>query len=146
MMADGFLPARTYMEWGELAVVPTRARLVARREGNGVKVQNALGAPIQGGYLRIGKQDYTLPQLADGAEGMAIVLESRKPKEEIADLVGLPLGMKRRERVAGPAFLRPLEEGHFLAQMGGMGFGPLAAMKVQLHEGIHYVRGQVDKP
>jgi hypothetical protein len=146
MVADGFLPARTYMEWGELAVVPTRARLVARREGNGVKVQNALGAPIKDGYLRFGKKHYALPQLADGAEGMAIELESSKPQGEIADLVGLPLGLKRRVKATGPDFLRPLEEGHFLAQMGGMGFGPLAAMKVQLHEGIHYVRGQVDKP
>jgi hypothetical protein len=54
--------------------------------------------------------------------------------------------MRRRVRTTGPDFLRPLEEGHFVAQMGGMGFGPLAAMKVQLHEGIHYVRGQVDTP
>jgi hypothetical protein len=146
MVADGFLPARTYMEWGELAVVPTRARLVARREGNGVKVQNALGAPIQEGYLRLGRKYYALPGLADGAEGMATELESGKPQGGIADLVSLPLGMKRRVKTTGPDFLRPLEEGHFLARMGGMGFGPLAAMKVELHEGIHYVRGQVDTP
>ncbi|HVG64136.1 MAG TPA: hypothetical protein VNA24_36570 [Hyalangium sp.] len=146
MVADGFLPARTYMEWGELAVVPTRARLVARREGSGVKVQNALGAPLKEGYLRLGKKYYSLPELADGAEGLAVELERVKPQAGIADRVSLPLGMKRRAKTTGPDFLRPLEEGHFLARMGGMGFGPLAAMKVELHEGTHYVRGQVDSP
>lgn len=146
MAAKGFLPARTYMEWGELAVVPTRARLVARREGNGVKVQNALGASIREGYLRLGQKHYALPQLADGAEGVAVELESDRLRGGIADLVGLPSGMKRRVKTTGPDFLRPLEEGSFLVQMGGMGFGPLAALNVELHEGMHYVRGQVDTP
>ena len=47
-------------------------------------------------------------------------------------------------RSKGPDFLQPLEERGFMARVGGAGFGPLAGMDVQLHEGIHYVRGQVD--
>jgi hypothetical protein len=54
--------------------------------------------------------------------------------------------MKRRARSTGPDFLRPLEEKGFLVQLGGTGFGSLAALKVELHEGVHYVRGQVDTP
>jgi hypothetical protein len=146
MVADGFLPARTYMEWGELAVVPTRARLVVRRERNEVRIQNALGAPLQAGYLQLGKKRYVLPELADGAEGVATELEASLREQSIAQLVNLPLSVKRRVRGKGPEFLKPLEERDFVARIGGMGFGPLAGMKVELHEGIHYVRGQVDTP
>ncbi len=144
MVAEGFLPARTYMEWGELAVVPTRARLVVRREGKAVKVQNALGAPIRDGYLYLGKKYYALPELADGAEGMAREVESGR--FNLGDAMTLPQGMRRRVKGTFPDFLRPLEEEGFLARMGGMGFGPLAEMDVELHEGVHFVRGQVDTP
>jgi hypothetical protein len=146
MMAEGFLPARTYLEWGELAVVPTRARLVVRREGNAVKVQNALGAPLKAGYLQLEKKRYALPELADGAEGVATELEGGPRQQSLSDLVSLPAGMKRRLSGTGSDFLQPLEDRGFVAWMGGAGFGPLAGMDVELHEGIHYVRGQVDSP
>jgi hypothetical protein len=44
------------------------------------------------------------------------------------------------------SFGLPLQEGSFVARLGGMGFAPLATPPVQLHEGIHFVRGQVDTP
>lgn len=155
MEADGFLPARTYVEWGEVAVVPTRARLVVHREGSVVKVQNALGAPLQTGYLRFGKKGYRLPELADGAEAVATeegsesgTPEERKALQEkiIEEIVRAPIQVKRRVSDIGAGFQQPLEEGGFVAELGGRGFGPLAGMKVELHEGIHYVRGQVDTP
>lgn len=146
MEAQGFLPARTYVEWGELAVVPTRARLVVRREGGQVKVQNALGAPLQQGYLRLEAKVYALPPLADGAEGVATELEGRFLVEDLGDVMSLPTRLGSRMRELGPDLLRPLEERTFVARLGGSGFGPLAALKVELHEGSHYVRGQVDTP
>jgi hypothetical protein len=152
MEADGFLPARTYVEWGELAVVPTRARLVARPEGPAVRVQNALGAPLKAGYLRLGKKTYWLPEIADGAEGVATEQgaasgTSKDPQVALIEaIVNPPVHVKRRGAHVGGGFMQPLEEGGFVAQLGGQGFGPLAGMDVELHEGIHYVRGRVDTP
>jgi hypothetical protein len=155
MEADGFLPARTYVEWAEVAVVSSRARLVVRREGPVVRVQNALGAPLQKGYLRLGKKGYWLPEIADGAEAVATEdgpssgssKESLEQQERnIQEIMGLPLHVRRRVTKPDGGFQQPLEEGGFVAQLGGQGFGPLAAMKVELHEGIHYVRGRVDTP
>jgi hypothetical protein len=156
MEADGFLPARTYVEWGELAVVPTRARLVVRREGPALRVQNALGAPLQTGYLRFGNKRYWLPEIADGAEGVATEASTeggsakeRKVLEEknVETVMSPPAHVRRRvanDRFGG-MFL-PLKEGEFVARLGGQGFGPLGGMKVELHEAIHYVGGQVDTP
>jgi hypothetical protein len=145
MGVDGFLPARTYAEWAELAVVPTRARLVVSREGGGVKVQNALGSPLQTGYFQFGGKRYELPWMADGAEALATEVRGEKAEATVEDLLQLPLGMKKRTRelVDFTHFLRDQE---FVVTLGGNGFAPLASLPVQLHEGVHYVRGQVDGP
>lgn len=155
MEAEGFLPARTYVEWAEVSVDPTRARLVVRSEGNTVKVQNALGAPLQRAYFRYKTRSYRVPELADGAEAEAVEVsqEDASPKQQreaqerqIEDVVNAPVPLKRRVTKVGISFHEPLEEGGFVARLGGMGYGPLAGMKVELHEGLHYVRGQVDTP
>jgi hypothetical protein len=128
---------------------------VVRREGDVVKVQNALGAPLQAGYLRFEKRSYRLPELADGAEAVATEdgAGSGSSKENLAaqekaigEIVGASLLLKRRTAKVGAEFQQPLGEGGFVARLGGAGFGPLASLKVELHEGIHYVRGQVDSP
>ncbi|MFL5343826.1 MAG: hypothetical protein ACJ8AT_03495 [Hyalangium sp.] len=146
MEAEGLLPARTYVEWGELAVVPTRARLVVRKEGEGWKVQNALGAPLQAGYVRLGKSWYSLPELADGAEGSVAELKDDASGELVRGFVSPPGSAMHRSREDVGSFALPLKDGDFVARLGGAGFAPLAALKVQLHEGVHYVRGQVDTP
>jgi hypothetical protein len=43
-------------------------------------------------------------------------------------------------------FTQPLADKEFLVKLGGSGFSPLASLPVQLHEGVHYVRGKVDGP
>ncbi|WP_224244524.1 hypothetical protein [Hyalangium gracile] len=144
MVAEGFLPSRTYVEWGELAVLTTRARLVVRQEGAGWKVQNALGAPLQGGLVRLGKRHYALPELADGAEGMATEVPSGK--ESLGRVVSPPVRVEIRAQGIRSNFMLPLEEGDFMARLGGPGFAPLATLPAQLHEGTHFMRGQVDKP
>jgi hypothetical protein len=147
MVADGFLPARTYLEWAELAVVPTRARLVVSREGGGVKVRNALGAPLRSGYVQLGDKRYALPELEDGAEGLATEMQGERAKVSVESLVAPPLGMKRRTHEDDlKDFTRPLPDRGFVATVGGAGFSPLAAVPVQLHEGVHFVRGEVDGP
>jgi hypothetical protein len=146
MVADGFLPSRTYLEWGELAVTPTRARLVVRRDGAAWKVQNALGAPLQAGFVRLGGSRYTLPPLGDGEEGVATELQASGVVEgPVTDFVLRSDALSRRSK-ASAAFTMPLQDGDFVARVGGTGFGPLATLEVQLHEGIHFVRGQVDRP
>jgi len=60
---EGFLPARAYREWGEVAVEPTRARLGVRREGGGLRVSNALGARLEEGYVRVGGALWEVPAL-----------------------------------------------------------------------------------
>jgi hypothetical protein len=146
MLADGFLPSRTYVEWGELAVIPTRARLVVRKEGAGWKVQNALGAPLQAGYVKLGKKFFLLPELADGAEGLATEAQGIRSGDFVQKFVSPPSGVVHRSKGSSTGFTLPLEEGAFVAKLGGAGFAPLATLKVQLHEGIHYIRGQVDSP
>jgi hypothetical protein len=146
VVVDGFLPSRTYVEWGELAVVSTRARLVARKEGEGWKVQNALGASLRAGYVLLEKKWYALPELADGAEGRVTEVQGLHVDEAVHEFVSLPPGVTSRGKEDVGGFGLPLKEGGFMARLEGPGFSPLAALQVQLHEGLHYVRGQVDTP
>ncbi|MFY0581346.1 hypothetical protein ACN28S_50210 [Cystobacter fuscus] len=69
VVTGGFLSARTYQEWGEVAVEPSRARLGVSAEGGQLRVRNALGAPLVEGYVRSGGGWWKLPALAEGAEG-----------------------------------------------------------------------------
>lgn len=146
-VTGGFLPSRTYREWGELAVVPTRARLAVRREGQGLWVQNALGAPLAGGYVRLGQQVWTVPALADGAEGEASLEPASAPEPLLSGFVSFPEPVGRRFNIIPSNVLgRRLEEGDFLARLEGPGLAPSAALPVELHEGLHFVRGRVDGP
>jgi hypothetical protein len=108
-------------------------------------VRNALGAPLQSGYVQLGGKRYVLPELADGAEGLATELQGERAQVSVESLVAPPLGMKRRTQELED-FTRPLTDKGFLVKLGGGGFAPLAALPVQLHEGVHFVRGQVDGP
>jgi hypothetical protein len=146
-VGSGFLPSRTYREWGEVAVVPSRARLVARREGDAVRVQNALGAPMDGGVLWLGGRAHRLPQLADGAEGAAAEMEWAQGSSGLGSFLTLPHDAERRFGFDKEGLTEALAEGDFIATVGGGGFGPTAtALEMELHEGTHLVRGRVDGP
>ncbi|RKG94922.1 hypothetical protein [Corallococcus carmarthensis] len=137
---NSFLPSRSYREWGEIAVIPSRARLTARKADGGVQVQNALGAPLKGGTLKWDGQLWALPELADGEEGLAT------PKDaEGEDL----LELEHETRMRFPGALTPLtqdlDDGTFVAKLGGRGFTPTAAMDVELEAALHVVRGQVEE-
>ena len=143
VVAGGFLPSRTYREWGELAVVPSRARLVVRREGAGYRAQNALGAELRSGCVRLGDQLWSVPALADGAEGELRILPGLS-EAAIADLPS-----EARDRFSGGAWgvlQSKLPEGGFLARLGGAGLGPTTALAVELERGEHILRGRVDAP
>ncbi len=144
----GFLPPRTYREWGEVAVVPSRARLAVRREGASLRVQNALGAPLEGGYLRLGAGHYTLPPLAEGQEGEATaLLPEQETQVPLAGFLSLAAGPQARFGFEREGLLEALPQGGFVARVGGPGFAPMGtALEAKLHEGVHLVRGEVDGP
>lgn len=146
-VTGGFLPSRTYREWGEVAVVPTRARLVVRREGNDWRVQNALGAPLAEGYVRLGGKVWQLPELADGAEAAPTSVPDSNARKTAVQLASFSGGPERRFKSAvWSRFDEPLQEGGFLVRVGGTGMAPTAALPVELHDGLHLVRGRVDGP
>jgi hypothetical protein len=147
VVTGGFLPSRTYREWGELAVVPTRARLVVRREGKEWRVQNALGAPLAEGYVRLGGRTWELPALADGAEGALTSGVESASQKTVVQIAGFSGPSERRfKNVPWNEVGKPLHEGDFLARLEGSGMTPTAALPVDLHEGLHLVRGRVDGP
>ncbi|WP_426754959.1 hypothetical protein [Myxococcus sp. Y35] len=144
-VTHGFLPPRTYREWGEVSVLPSRARLVLRHDGGKVRVQNALGARLEEGFILVGGQRYALPVLEDGAEGTL-----GEPLPEGATPVSRMLSdLEEASAVrlsAGKAhFGAPLPEGGFIAHLGGVGPAPSSAMEVELEAGIHLVRGQSEE-
>ncbi|QSQ22936.1 hypothetical protein JY651_48920 [Pyxidicoccus parkwayensis] len=146
-VTDGFLMPRTYREWGEVSVLPSRARLVLRQEGNGLRVQNALGEAIEEGYVRRGNAHYRVPALEDGAEA---ALQGPVPASELAqptDALLASLGSVLYERLLKDktSFRADLPEGGFIVRTGGQGMGPLATMKTEREAGAHVVRGQVQE-
>jgi len=147
-VTDGFLPPRTYREWGEVAVLPSRARLVLRDEGGSLRVQNALGTALEEGYLKRGGVHYRLPALEDGAEG---VLEKPVPEEPtpmLADDLLRHMGGGLYPRLVHDTksrFWLALSEGDFLVRTGGLGMAPTSALKVELEAGVHLVRGRAEE-
>ena len=146
-VTNGFLTPRTYREWGEVAVLPSRARLVLRTEGGQLRVQNALGAAVEEGYVRRGNAHYRVPAMEDGAEA---VLQGPVPPDAMAqpaDELLAQLGADLYERLLEDkgAFRADLPEGGFLVRIGGRGMAPTAAVKVELEAGVHVVRGLVQE-
>jgi hypothetical protein len=138
VVKDQFLPSRSYREWGELSVLPSRARLMAHREGEAVRIQNALGAPLIGGTLKLEGQLWDLPELPDGGEGMATARPS-----DASD--GVPDEVRRRFPGAMSMMDLELGEGVFVARLSGKGFTPTAVMDVDLDDSLHLVRGQAEE-
>lgn len=146
-VTGGFLPSRTYREWGELAVLPSRARLTVRREGQGLRVQNALGAPLVEGYVRLDGEVWSLPALADGAEGVLTPGPDSASRKKALQLSLFSGHVESRFRnVPWSELDKPLPEGGFIARLEGSGPMPTAALPVELHEGLHLMRGRVDGP
>ena len=109
-------------------------------------MQNALGAPLEAGSCGSGTGASQLPALADGAEGVATRAGAGAPerRSSIQDLVGLTAD--RGAPLDGEAGqLRAAAGGGRLRRAaGGHGLRAHAALPVELHEGVHFVRGQVD--
>ncbi|MCY1039926.1 hypothetical protein OV208_01245 [Corallococcus sp. bb12-1] len=149
VLRDSFLPSRTYREWGEVAVLPTRARLTARKVEEGLVVQNALGAAVEAGRLRFQGQLWDLPVIADGAEAKAELITSEKNVALLDLEQNHPLSLTYQPGMRFPTSARvtdgDLIDGAFLVRLGGRGFAPTAAVDVDLESGVHLVRGAFEE-
>ena len=148
-MAGGGLPALAHLcGVGRAGRGSDAGPAGGSQEGGRVKVQNALGAPLSPGCVWLGKKYYALPELADGAEALATAASRDAPSSwrARAAVREHALGVALRSQGGHDwQFTLPLTEGAFVAKLGGAGFAPLATLKVELHEGLHFVRGQVDR-
>ncbi|MCP3139211.1 hypothetical protein [Pyxidicoccus xibeiensis] len=146
-VTGGFLPPRTYREWGEVAVLPSRARLVLRTDGKALRVQNALGARVEEGYVKRSGAHYKLPALEDGAE--AELGPPEQDAEMIHPMTALiqHMGPQLHERLVdgNTAFHADLPEGGFAVRLGGPGPVPTSIIPVELEAAVHLVRGQVEE-
>ncbi|WP_147446844.1 hypothetical protein [Corallococcus sp. CA047B] len=145
VLRDSFLPSRTYREWGEVAVLPSRARLTVRKAEDGIVVQNALGAAVEAGRVRFQGQLWDLPAVADGAEAKAELITSEKNVALLDLEQNHPLSLTYQPGLRFPAAASALDgdlpDGDFLVRLGGRGFAPTAAVDVDLEAGVHLMRG-----
>jgi hypothetical protein len=129
-----FLPSRTYREWGYLSVLPTRARVVVKKSGNTVKVQNALGAKVERLYVSVDGLVYEADDLRDGSEVVAKVSANRPPE----------LGVNASKRFGAHVMeqLRlPLAEGEFQAELPESDLMPTGGLRLNHHDSLQVVRG-----
>jgi hypothetical protein len=90
---------------------------------------------------------WTLPVLADGAEGVATLVPDSNANSTWLDFVSFPEPVQRRFNTVPRNVLgRSFGEGEFVAKLEGPGLVPTAALPVELHENLHFVRGRVDGP
>ncbi len=133
----GFVPSRTYREWGLLSVQPTRARLVVKRSGDGFVAQNALGFEVTHVRVNVDGALWQGGPVRDGGE-VALV------KNEVVDTTRWP--DNSRFDVNRSALLHDVPPGAFVAHAkGGAGFVPQAGLTPEFQaNGEHWVRGEFE--
>lgn len=133
-----FLPSRSYREWSMLSVEPTRARVVVKEDGEGFKLQNALGARAEVVVVRLGGQDYEARMVREGGEARLVPATAEAPD----------LPSRAQDRFTPQPHARmsaPLHEGEFLARLEGPAFAPLGGLTLSHHDSRHLVRGAVQR-
>ncbi|MCA3015411.1 MAG: hypothetical protein INH41_23730 [Myxococcaceae bacterium] len=134
-----FVPPRVYREWGVVSVSPSRARLLARRQGDGVVLQNALGVALETAWVQLEGELYVVSDVRDGGEATMRLAAFVDPKS-----LELPGASRFTPTVLEPLVLRALDDGEFLARVKGRGFVPTGGVDVELHDATHVVRGEVE--
>jgi hypothetical protein len=129
-----FLPSRTYREWGYLSVQPTRARVVVKKSGTAVRIQNALGAKVNRLFAEVDGLVYEVDDLRDGSEATAKLAAIRTPE----------LGVNASKRFGAHAMERlrsPLENGEFQAELSESDLMPTGGLRLNHHDSLQVVRG-----
>lgn len=137
-LGGDYVPSRTYREWGVVSVTPTRARLVVKQKGDGLVLQNALGAELEKALVNVDGALYSVDAVRDGGEarldpGNRVVLAQHRALDRFAPRVS--------EAITG----KELRPGEFLASVRGEGFVPNGGVRLQVHVGEHWVRGEVER-
>jgi hypothetical protein len=135
---SGFLPSRTYREWGYLTVTPTRARVIVKPGPDGPIVQNALGSNVTALTLSTEEGLFEVRDLRDGSEQVAQRVVHFSPPTMTAN-VDRRLGRDTRRRLG-----RPLDRGQFIAEVEGLGFLPSAGLTLDHHLSSEIVRGEFE--
>ncbi len=137
---SGFIPSRTYREWGVVSVAPSRARVVIKPKGDGFVLQNGLGHRVKDVWVRVGDQLFHASEVRDGSE---VNLEP----SDVVDVRTTTLAAEYRfvESYWRPLLMAPITDGQFLATIEGVGFVPNGGVSMNLHEGKHVVRGEVER-
>lgn len=135
----GLFPSRTYREFVTLAVAPSRARLGLRSAGEGLRVENALGARILWGKARVGDRTCLIEDLADGA-----VAEVTRCDPPHAIPKGFEDRLARRTSTAAVerTVLAPLEEGEYVVFLERAIFAPTGGLEVRSSNELQLVRGR----
>ena len=103
-------------------------------------LQIALGMKVKAVWVRVGDDLFVARDVRDGAE------VSLKPDDRV-DETALELPARQRfvESQWRPLVMAPLSDGQFLASVEGGGFVPTGGVAMNLHEGKHVVRGEVER-
>lgn len=139
LLGADFIPSRTYREWGMVAAVPSRARLVVKANGPTVLVQNALESTITQAWVNVGGQLYRVGGLANGQQEAALPVKATEEEAIISALAGRlsPVGLDLVGRTP--------TDGHFIAILDGPGFTPLGGISVEHDDSHHVVVGEVER-
>jgi hypothetical protein len=141
----GFIPSRTYREHLDASVAPARARLSARSSGTQgpATVENALGAKVVDGAVKLNGRICLFYNLADGASGSASCTEEAELSQATRERFWA--GFKDRfapDRLNDNA-LGPMEDGDFLVSLDRAVFAPDLGISVQREGDYQLVRGRV---
>jgi hypothetical protein len=146
-LTDGFIGSRSYQEHFVAGVMPSRARLAVRREGQLLRAENALGAPIEHGLIRVDGTLYELGAVADGQAGPALQPVGSEAKEEAQSLTAGWLHPSFRSRFNDEPLREVMQthlaEGEFVVALQGAPFLPEGGLKTVHHEDFQLVRGRV---
>ncbi len=152
----GLIPSRGYREYLTLSAVPSRARLSLRGEPGGredVTVENALGARITSGVLRVGQAVCTLREVADQARAVVqcdLGSDELDPTRVLAladrfdpaRVVSVPLSRFQGGSLASN-LLAPLEAGEFVVVLDRAAFAPDGGLTLARRDDRQLVRGKV---
>ena len=139
-MGSDFVPSRTYREWGFISAEPTRARVIIKKKDGGWVVQNALGNRLASMMFMADDAIWHVDDIRDGSEGAA--------SQRSGELPALDLDLKVADRFSSglrSSFTRPLKEGEFLATIEGQGFTPSGGLRLEHHDSVNLVRGEVER-
>lgn len=103
-------------------------------------LQNGLGHRVDAVWVKLGDELYGAKDVRDGAE-VALTPEDRVDETRL-DVVASRRFVESQWR---PLVMAPLADGQFLASLGGQGFVSTGGVSMNLHDGRHVVRGEVER-